>query len=126
MSQSVTRDAIPFLAAIMRYINAAAGPAAEFSIGVHYNLPGTREKRVRTLRIHRETGTAGILIDKQHSLPMLTTIQCAENTALLLRSSQSPFGANKYNLRVSAINCDASNAAGLVQPHVRPSLAGIN
>jgi len=115
----------PLGPAVMRDINSAARAAAELFVRMHHHLPHPRDQGFAVMRIKRKTGAAGILVGKEHAVPMLPAIGGAINAALLLRACGATQRADEDDLRIRGIYDDAADAAGLVQTHVRPRLSGV-
>ena len=90
MGQAMFLDASPFHPAVMRHINPAAWPSAEFSVGMHLYLPHAGKQRARVVRIHCQPGTADIFSGEKNSLPVLTSIGRPKDTTLLLRARSAP------------------------------------
>src|SRR5207245_7710109 len=70
--------------------------------------------------------TASVGVGEEHALPMLSSIGGAVDTALLLGPSGAAERTHKGNVRVRGMDEDSSYAAGVVEPNVRPVLAGIS
>src|SRR6202041_2878049 len=75
--------------------------------------------------VHRQAGAAHVLRGKQYALPMLTSVDGAENASIGLRSSRAAQSAGENDVRVRRMDDDAADAAALRQAHVGPGLAGI-
>ena len=80
---------------------------------------------LRILRVHAQARTARVLIGKQHALPVRAAIRGAKNAALLLWPGSAAHRAREDDVRIRGMHDDPADAAGFVQPHVRPRLAGV-
>src|SRR4030095_13942580 len=67
----------------------------------------------------------GLLVDEQHTLPVLAAVGRAENTTLLLRRGDPPNRTREDDVGIGGMDEDAADAAGLVEAGVRPGLAGV-
>ena len=80
-------------------------------------------ERVRILRVHRQAGAAGLLVDEEHALPVLAAVGRAIDAALLLRPGGAAERAREHDVGIVGMNDDAADAPCLRQAHVRPCLA---
>ena len=110
----------PGRAAVVRREEAAAGAATLAGPGLDIHVPHAREQLARVGGIHVELGTAGVLVDKQHALPVLAAVHGAIDAALLLRSVGMAQRARQHHVRVLRVHDDLADAAGLLQAHARP------
>src|SRR5262249_44202474 len=123
--QAVAGELLPGRAAVARHEQAAAGSAALAAPGVDLQLPHAGEENPRIARIHRQLGAAGVLVDEQRALPRRAAVGGAEDAALGLRPIGVAQRAREHHLRVRRIDDDATDAPGLVEPHVLPRLPGL-
>src|SRR4029450_5095487 len=84
------------------------------------------EDDARVLRVHRQARAAGVFVDEEHAIPMLSAVSGPEHAALLLRRRQTTSCADQDDLGIRGVNDDAADAPRLVEAGVRPRLAGIN
>src|SRR6185437_16626872 len=103
-----------------RHVNAAPRAAAEHRPGVHHDLPFAGEQVVRVLRIDRQPGAAGVLVDEQDLFPALAAVGRFEYATLVLRARRPAERADIYDVRVGRVNDDSLNAPGFGETHVRP------
>ena len=118
-------DLRPFRAAVARHVDAAPRAAAQHRPRVHLDLPGARPDRARVLRVHREPGAAGVLVDEQHPIPVRAAVGGAKDAALLLRRRDASDRAREHDVGVGRVDEDAADAPGVVEAHVAPRLAGV-
>src|SRR5438094_9567475 len=103
----------------MRHVEAAAGPAAQHRPRMHFDLPRAREQGPRILRVHRQPGTAGLVVDEEDAVPVLAAVGRAEHAPFLLRPGDSADGAGEDDVRVRRMYEDAADTAGFVEPGAR-------
>src|SRR5690349_4722204 len=77
------------------------------------------------LHVYRESRATGVLIDEQDALPRLSTVRRAVYASFLLRAGDAPERTDVNDVRIRRMHDDASDAAGLVEPHVLPRRAGV-
>ena len=77
------------------------------------------------LRIHRDVRAAGVLVDEQRRSPGLAAVGRAEDAALRLRPVGVAERAREHDVRIRRIDDEARDAAGLLEAHQRPGLAGV-
>ncbi len=118
-------QARPGRSAVARDVQAAAGSPAPFAPGPDEHRPhaGIEDSRVR--RIHRDVGTPGVLVHEEHSLPGLAAVRGAVHAALLLRPVGVAHGGGEDDVRITRVDGDPANAAGVLEPHALPGLAGV-
>src|SRR6266581_5815545 len=87
--------------------------------------PYAGKQDARIAWIHRNVRTTTVLIHKEHALPMVAAISRAEDTAFLLGTISVPEGARQHDVRILWIDGDVSDAAGFLEPHQFPGLAGV-
>src|SRR5207244_12192601 len=103
----------------------AARAAAQLGPWMHLRLPRAGDERPRVFRVHRESGTAGVLVDEQHAIPMLAGVRRTEDAALLLLAGQPSLGADENAVRVCRANDDARDAPRLVESRMGPRFSGV-
>ena len=86
-------------------------------------MPAKRIARV--VQIHRDVGAAGVLVDEQRLRPRLAAVGRAEDAALRLRAVGVAERAGEHDVRVLRVDDEARDAAGLLEAHQRPGLAGV-
>ena len=64
-------------------------------------------------------------VDEQHARPGLAAVGGAIDAALLLRAGQAAERAGEDDVGVGRIDDDASDAAGFIEAHVGPGVAGV-
>ena len=124
--QTVTGEALPRRAAIDRFEQSTAGSAALLSPRMDHELPHSREEHVWMFRIHRDVGAAGVLVHEQHFFPRFAAVFRPEHAAIGLRPVAESERRGEHDVRVARIDHHAPDAAGLLQPHQRPALAGVD
>src|SRR5690242_18473592 len=92
---------------------------------MHLHLPGGGEERPWILRIHRQAGAPGVLVDEQHAVPMRAAVGGPVDAALLLLAGDAAERAREHDIRVRGMHEDSADAAGLVEAAVRPRPAGV-
>ncbi len=123
--QAVALHAMPCCAGIVGDRDARAFAAAEHAPAVHHDFPGSRDQRVGVGGVHAEAGAAGIGVDEQRAGPGLAAVGGLENTALLLRAGEAAGGAHVDDIGIGGVHDDAADAAGFVEAHMGPGLAGV-
>ena len=125
LGQAVALQALPGGAAVAGNIDAAPGPAAEQGVGVHLHLPHAGEQHLGVIRVHRQARAARIRVDEKHALPALAAVGRAVDPAFLLGAREAAERGGEDDVRIGRVDDDAADAAGLVEPHVRPGLSGV-
>ena len=123
--QAVARQLFPRGAAVARHEQPAARAAALAAPRVQLELPHAREEDARVARVHRDLRAAGVLVDEQRPLPRGAAVGRTEHAALLLWTVRGAERARAHDLRIGRIDHDAADAAGLLEAHVRPRVAGV-
>src|SRR5207249_3278276 len=103
----------PRRTAVGGLVHAAAWSSAQLSPWMHLHLPRTREQRPRIFRVHRQTRAAGVLVDEQHAVPVLTAVGGAEYAALCLPACHAADRAREDDVGIGGVNEDAADAARL-------------
>src|SRR5579871_1373666 len=78
---------------------------------------------IRSVDLH--IGGAGVLILREHLLPLLPAIGRTIEPALLVGSIRMPKHGSEHAVRVARINGERGNLLTVFQPKVRPALAGV-
>src|SRR5581483_9385235 len=73
----------------------------------------------------RQARTAGVLVDEEHAVPVLTAVGRLEHATLLLLPGDTSDRARVDDVRVRWMNDDAADAAGVVEAGVRPRATGV-
>src|SRR5438093_1063137 len=115
----------PRRTAVGGLVHAAAWSSAQLGPWMHLHLPRTREQRPRIFRVHRQTRAAGVLVDEQHAVPVLTAVGGAEYAALCLPACHAADRARDDDAGIGGVNADAADAARLVEGPVRPGRASV-
>ena len=116
----------PGHAAVARGEEPAAGTAAVAAPGVDLERPHPGEEDARVLRVHRDVGAAGVLVGEERLGPGLAAVGGAEDAALLLRAVGVAERARQHDVGILRVDHEARDAAGLLQAHERPGLAGVH
>ena len=124
--QPVPLELLPRRAAVARHEQPAAGSAALAPPGMDLDLPHPGEEDPRIARMRRDLRTAAVFVDEERPLPGGAAVSCPEDAALGLRPVRRAQRACENDLRIGRIDDDAADAAGLVQTHARPRLAGVH
>ena len=115
----------PGQAAIGGLVEAARRPAARHRPGTNLPSPHAGEEDVRIVRVHRQAGTSGVLVDEERLLPGFAAVVGAPDAARVLRVRAQAHRANENVLRIVGIHHDARDQARIGEPHVRPGAARV-
>src|SRR5258708_6695934 len=69
---------------------------------------------------------AGVFVDEESPFPVLAAIDGAEDATFGLWTKSVPQRARDHDIGIARVHQDASEASGLLQPHQRPGLPGID
>ena len=115
----------PGFAAVARSVKPAAGPAAGPAPGVDDHLPHPGEEDAGVVRVHDDVGGAGVLVHEENALPVFAAVFGAIDAALLLRAVGVTKRCDQNVVGVGGVDDDASDAPGLVEPHMLPGFARV-
>src|SRR5262245_1424703 len=88
-------------------------------------LPHGGEERLRIRRIHDDVDSPGVLVDEEHTVPLLAAVSRAEHTTFGLRPIAVTERGDEDDVRIPGIDYDAGDASGIVEAHASPRLPGI-
>ena len=120
-----TRDLGPRVATVGGFENAAACATAHQQPRLPPGLPEGDVHDLRVRRIHDHVRDTSAVVAEQDVLPRLATIGGAIDAAFLIRAEHMPQRAHEHDVGVGGVDTHARDVLRLLEPHVRPRLAGI-
>src|SRR5712675_3705749 len=104
MRQPMPLQPLPCHTTVGRLEQATPRSAARPSPSVNLDLPHPSKKNSRIVRVHPHVRAARVLVDKQHFVPSLSTINSAEDPALRLRPISVAQRASQHDVWIPRIN----------------------
>src|SRR5262245_9544500 len=119
------RQPFPRRAAVNRLEESTTRAAAGAAPGMNLELPHAGKQHPRVVGIHRDVGTASILVDEERTGPRSTTVRGFVDAAILLRAVGVTQCAREHDVRVFRVDDDARDTGGSFQTHARPGFPGV-
>ena len=112
-------------AAVSAFVEAAFAAAADDRPGLALEMRHPGIDDVRIPRLQLEVHRADAVRDKQNFAPRLTAVSCFKYAALVIGFESIALCRYPDNVRISRMNANCSNLAGVVQPNEFPSHSAI-
>src|SRR5437879_639553 len=125
LGKPVLFQMFPGRAAVVGPVDAAAGPAAGHAPRGAPRLPQRSKENVGIMGVKSNVDSASVLILVENFLPGFASIDCAENTALRIRTKGMPQRRHEGNVGIRGIDDDLADRARITQANVLPRLAAI-
>ena len=125
VGQALSGEPCPRGAAVARHVKAAARAAVLAVPGMNRELPGRGKHRIGARGIDDDVDGARLLVDEQDPLPGASAVTRPEDAALRLGPVAVTHGRDVDDRCITRVDGQTADAAGLVEPHVRPGLASV-
>ena len=120
------RQFFPRHSAVPALVDARAGSAVDQRPDVASALVGCGVQHVGVTGIHDDIDHAGVLVDLEHPVPGLATVDALVQTAVPARSPQWPHGRHEDDLPVLGMDDDLTDVQRPFQTDVLPALASVH
>ena len=118
-------EPFPRIAAVSRAVHAASRAAALEAAGVDLELPHPGEQPLGVAEVHRQVGTAGVLVHVKDQLPVRPAVPGAIDAALRLRRVGVAERAGVHQIRIFRMDQDAGDASGGLEAPMMEGAAGV-
>src|SRR5438132_4662334 len=131
LSQQTLRESVvpadlgPGVAAVGGAEETRSGPAGDELPRPPDRLPESRIDDPRIVRIDRQIARPGVLVAVEHALTGLASVARSADAALGGRSARLPAGRAVRGVRILRVDADLTDVARLLEPEMRPGLAGV-
>src|SRR6185437_1353116 len=89
-------------------------------------LPHTRENNLRIVRVNLYVGRAGAVVDEENPLKCFSSVECAIEAALLVRSVGMAFYGNEDAVRIGGIDGELADLLAVADClQVRPCFSSV-